>query len=819
MRRPARRTDVRLLVPALAAWPLVAFGALVVPVAWVVGGAVACGAAALVLLGRAGSRRRPVLRLLALTLAACCLALVATSGQRVVRAVGPLESLAAERAVVTLRGQVSADPRIIGGAAGRDGAGPGAGAERSSSEQDGVEHDGGEQRDGTGKAGSPSLVVVRLDVGSVTARGRTTQVSTRVLVLGPAAWADVEWHDGIEVVARLRPAEPGDDVVAVAAPRGPPQRTSSPGAVFRAASAVRARFREATTTLPADARGLVPALVLGDTSRTPPDLTTAMLATGMSHLSAVSGSNVTLVLGSAIALCRLLAVRRRWRPWAALGVLIAFVVLARPEPSVIRAAVMGGVGLLGLSTSRRRVGVPALAAAILVLLAWDPWLARSYGFALSSVATLGLLLFAQPWGSALARRLPPRLRWLGPVVAVPVAAQAACAPIVVPLQGSVSLVAVVANLLAAPLVGPTTVVGVGVAVLSVVWPGAATVLSWAAGVPAQGIAWVARRCAEAPLGSIPWGTSAEAAVLLAALTALVVLVAPWLWHRSRLRPLLAVAVVLVTAAFVLPPSTVGWPPPAWITVACDVGEGDGLVVNSGAGHAVVIDTGTEPDVIDGCLTRLHVEVVDLVVLTHFHADHAGGLAGVLHGRRVAEIRVSTVKEPLAQSEHVSRLAAAAAVPLRELRAGDTVTVGPVRADVWWPGRPISAGSVPNNGSVVMTVRTRGVGILFPGDMEREAAAEVLRAARLEPERWGTVDVLKVPHHGSSNRDDGLLRYVAGRLALISVGTPNDYGHPAPSTLNALARNGFRVHRTDLEGDLVLVRDVRGLTVIGRGRGP
>jgi competence protein ComEC len=291
--------------------------------------------------------------------------------------------------------------------------------------------------------------------------------------------------------------------------------------VFEAADAIRSRFREATAHLPADARGLVPALVIGDTSRSPADLTEAMLETGMSHLSAVSGSNVTLVLAAGLGLCQLVLVPRRLRPWIALAVLLGFVILARPEPSVIRAAVMGTVGLLGLSTSRRQAGIPALSGAVLALLVWDPWLSRSYGFALSTVATLGLLVLAQPWGAAISRRLHPRLSWLGPVVAVPVAAQAVCAPLVVPLQGSVSLIAVPANLLAAPLVGPTTIAGVAAALISVVWVGGAALVAWLAALPALGIARVARMCAEVPYGNFGWVSP---------------LGPQWPWLRSRWSP-------------------------------------------------------------------------------------------------------------------------------------------------------------------------------------------------------------------------------------------------------------------------------------------
>jgi competence protein ComEC len=485
-------------------------------------------------------------------------------------------------------------------------------------------------------------------------------------------------------------------------------------------------------------------------------------------------------------------------------VLGAFVTLARPEPSVIRAAVMGAVGLLALSTSRRRSGVPVLAGAIIVLLAWDPWLARSFGFALSSAATLGLLVLVRPWGAAIASVLPRRLRWLGPVIAVPLAAQAVCGPLVVPLQGSVSVVAVLANLLAAPFVGPATIAGVIAAVLSVIWPGAAGVVAWAAAVPAEAIGWVARRCAAAPVVAIPWGDSAWHAVALAALTAGAVVTLPWLWQRGRTRPSVTMAVVLVTAGLSAPTLPLAWPPPGWLLVACDVGQGDGLVVNSGPGRAVLVDTGPEPELISRCLHRLRIQAIDLVVLTHFHADHVDGLAGVLADWPVSQIRSSPVRDPPGEVQAVARLASEAHIPVGELRAGQHLEAGAVAADVWWPAREINAGSVANNGSIVLTLHVGGVTLLLSGDIEREAAAAVLREVRADRGRWGRIDVLKVAHHGSGNRDDRLLDEVAGRLALISVGVDNDYGHPTPETLAALESRSFEVHRTDLEGDLAVV---------------
>ncbi|KRF39604.1 competence protein ComEC [Terrabacter sp. Soil810] len=802
--RTSRRLDLRLLVPVAVVWPVVAFWGLVGPI-WLVATvaltALATGVLSAVV-GTAGTggtagrlardtrARRPsvrargraaALRDLAALCAVLALLLGAAVGHRAVRTAGPVGDLATDRAVVTVRATVAGDPRAV-----RNGSGGTAG--------------------GQDRARAPSVSVVRLDVTQVAGRGRSSMVTAPVLVVGRGTqWSTLRWHDEVEAVLRLGPAEPGDDVVAVATPKGAVRVVGGAGGVFAAADAVRQRFRSATDALWPDARGLVPALVVGDTSQTPPDLTAAMLATGLSHLSAVSGSNVTFVLAAVVWLCGLVGVRRRWRPpVAALG-LLGFVILARPEPSVVRAAVMGLVGLLALSTSRRRAGIPALSAAIVVLLVWDPWLSRSFGFALSSIATLGLLVLARPWGRTISRRLPDRLKPLGPVLAIPIAAQAVCAPVVVPLQGSVSVVAVLANLLAAPFVAPTTVVGVGVALVSVVWVQGASWLAWVAALPAQAIAAVARWCAELPFGSIAWGDSAEAAVLLAVLTAAVVAAAPWAWFRTRHRPTVAVAVVVLAVGFAAPTTPIAWPPPGWAVIVCDVGQGDGLVVDNGGGHVVVIDTGPDPEPMRACLDRIGVTAVDLVVLTHYHADHVGGLPAVLE-RPVAEIRASPVLDPPAEAARVARLAAAGRIPLGELRAGERFTVGAVSADVWWPARRIDAGSVPNNGSVVLTMHVHGLTVLLAGDIEREAAAQVLHESQLDPQRWGRIDVLKVAHHGSSNRDDRILDQVDGRVALISVGKGNDYGHPAPATMKALQERGFEVHRTDLEGDVAVVTD-------------
>lgn len=772
---PAHLLDLRLLVPALLAWAVCA--ATLGQRPWVLASlAGSCLAVAVVVLWSA-----PLARLTpfdrgdaptALVLAAVAFVLASSAGHGALREAGPVRALAGQHAMVQLTGVVSKDPVVVGG----------------------------RRLDG-------ATVRLTLRVQEVTGRGKRAQVSTPVLVIGDASWERVRWHERVTVKGTLLESGPGDDVVAVLRPRGAPRPVSPPGVVARAAEHLRAGLRDAAATLPPDARGLLPALVIGDTSRTPPDLTDAMLATGMTHLSAVSGSNVAIVLAFALGGSALFGVGRRWRPVVAVVVLAGFVVLARPEPSVVRAAAMGTIGLVGLSRSRRAAGIPVLSAAVIVLLVVDPWLSRSYGFALSTLATLGLLLFTRTWGDAVGRRLPRPIRSWGPSIAIPVAAQAMCAPVVVLLQGSVSVVGILANLLAAPLVAPATVAGVSAAGLAPFWPFGARLLCWVGALPALGIAAVARTCATIPGGTVPWPDGAWGAVLLTLITLLLLLSGRWWAARVRLHPVLAAGVVLLAIAATVPTSAVTWPPDGWRFVACDVGQGDALVLATTPGHAVLVDAGPEPASVNACLRRLGVRVLDAVVLSHFHADHVDGLPGVLSGREVHEILATPVREPAYQWSQVQAQARARGIPIRDVVAGDHLSWPGVTADAWWPARRIAAGSVPNNASVVLAVRAGPVDLLLLGDVEREAAHALLLQLRRDPAmaaQSAGFDVVKVAHHGSGNLDEDLMAEVRAPVGVIRVGKDNDYGHPSPKALEVLRRNGYAVLRTDQRGDVAVV---------------
>ncbi|PRY50923.1 competence protein ComEC [Knoellia remsis] len=764
-RERVRFSDVRMLVPALIGWAALA-ATLTRPSAtrWLIGLAV------VVLLAgvrRTGAWSRSVLLVAAVVL----LLQVAGAGQQAMRTLGILDDLTAARAVASLEVVVTSDPVTR-----------------------------------TARAGGDPVVVVKAKASEVSGRGRTSTAYAPVELRGDDRLLKLRWHERVRVEGRLAPPRPGSPLLATVRV-SEHEVLSRAGPVAGVAETLRAGLRRSVDPTPADSRGLLPGLVIGDTSRTPEDLTEAMQVTGMTHLTAVSGSNIAIVGGLVLGLCVLLGIPRRWRPVVVALAICGFVVLARPEPSVVRAATMGLIGLIGMSRSRRGAGIPVLAGAIVVVLVVDPWMARSFGFALSALATLGLLLFTRPWGDAIARHLPARLAFMGPAVAIPVAAQAMCAPLIVLLQGSVSIVGVVANLVAAPLVAPATIGGVVAALVSVVADGPAQLVGWVAAVPTLGIARTARVMAEVPGGTMPWPDGAVGALLLAALTVLLVLTGRWIGRMVLLAPLVALLVVGLTAAMTVPTSVATWPPDGWRIVFCDVGQGDAAVLSTAPGRAVVIDTGPEPGPVDDCLDALDVEVVEALVLTHFHADHVEGLPGVLAGREVRQVLVSPVAEPGYQVGEVEGWTRARGIPASPLAAGDVLTFGALRASVWAPARRIAAGSVPNNASIVLAVDVGGVRALFLGDIEREAARDLLLRMRRDPEMASAAagfDVVKSPHHGSANLDSELMEAVRSPVAVVSVGADNDYGHPTPAHLAMLRRNGYAAYRTDQRGSVAIV---------------
>lgn len=641
------------------------------------------------------------------------------------------------------------------------------------------------------------LVTVPVRLTRVQVRGRLLSTRAPVVVLAQhRRWARLLPGQEVVLTGRLGPARPGQPVAAVLNVRGPPSLLGRPPALQRVAGLLRAGLRDASAGLAPDQRGLLPGLVVGDTSQLPPDLDADMRIAGLTHLTAVSGANLAILVGFVLVAGRWAGLRGQWLSLAGAAAMAGFVILARPQPSVVRAAAMGAVGLLALATGRPRRGVAALSAAVLVLLLLDPWLARSFGFVLSAMATGALVLLAPGWARSWQRRGLPRAA--AEALAVPLAAQLVTGPVVVLLSGQVSLVGVPANLAAAPAVAPATLLGVLVTAVAPLSESVAGALAVVAGLPVWWIVAVAHRAAAVPLATVGWPGTVLGSLLLATVTAAAVA----LVRLSGRHPAVgAGAAAVLAVAVVVPATSPGWPPRGWVLAACDVGQGEALVLFVASGTGVLVDAGPDPRAVDRCLSRLGVRRVPLVLLTHLHADHVEGLPGVLRGRQVGEVVLGGYRRPATELRRVLGWARSAGVPVTGTVVGDRVRVGPVWWRVIWPARVIDEESVANNASLVLLVRTRGLRLLLTGEAETPAQRALVWSGGVP-----RVDVLKVAHHGSVRQEPALVAAAAPRLALISVGVDNGYGQPADATLRLLRRAGALVGRTDRDGTLLVVRD-------------
>ncbi|WP_420122748.1 ComEC/Rec2 family competence protein [Nakamurella sp.] len=773
--------DLRLVPGAIVLW--VASIAVLLggpPVAWWIAGPATVAAAILAAVRPAGWT--VALPVLAMVIAAAAVTGLG-EGQR---AADPVTRAADQRSWARLTGTVAGFPERIA-----DGFGSGEGT----------------QAGGDGEADRQRWrVPMRVDEAEVA--GWRSGSTVRIALMGTgSAWAALLPGQPIEVSGRLAATTfAGRPSISLAARDPPEVRGPAPGP-YRLAGAVRAGLHEVAGRLDGDAAGLLPGLVVGDTGGIDEQLDTDAKATGISHLLAVSGSHFAVLCGFVIVVLR----RAGPRVAAAGGAvtLVGLVILVGPEPSVLRAAVMGGVGVLALFSGRTRTSLPALAAAVIGLLLIDPELAVSAGFALSVLATGGLVLLAPLWSKAWQRRgLPPG--WAD-LLAIPLAAQVVTMPVVVLISGSVSIVGVAANLLVAPVVAPALVLGMLCALTGPWWPGAADVVAQLAAPLLTWVGTVAHTLARWPQATVPWpATPAGATLLIAATVAVAVLLRRRWFRLVVVAGVTGVAVVVVPVRVVAP----GWPITGWLLVACEVGQGDALVLSTGEpGTAIVVDVGPDPALIDGCLDRLGIGSIALLVLTHLHADHVDGLSGALAGRSAGTIVVGPNREPAAAWHDVTGLAAERGIPVSEYHPGDTATVGDTSVTVLGPEKAFTGtDSDPNNDSVVLMADVAGTRILLTGDIEIEAQQALLNAgADLD------ADVLKAPHHGSSKLLERFVDRASPEVAVIGVGAGNDYGHPSPKALSLLEREGVRtVLRTDTQGDVAVGRRDGHLVAAERG---
>lgn len=573
--------------------------------------------------------------------------------------------------------------------------------------------------------------------------------------------------------------------------------------------------RAAQRALPEPEASLASGIAFGRDGTIPPELYDDFRATGLAHIVAVSGSNVMLLAGLAFTFCVPVA-GRRWAVLPAALLVVLYAIVAGASGSVVRAGVMAGVLLFGRWAGRPESALPALAATAIVLTVGWPWLAADAGFQLSLAATAGIIVFS-PWldwaiGAGLRRaRLSP---WApGTAVdalALTLGATVATLPISAVTFGRVSLIGPVANVIGAPLfMIALPVAGLAAAAGTVSEP-AGWVAGLAAYYPLAAIVWVAETLAAVPGASAP--VPAQSPVIASVAALMLCAAGGWAYRylppERATEPFRREAKLPASAAafaaglglvWMVSLRPAGGPGVLRLDVL-DVGQGDAILVTTPAGHRVLVDAG--PSGIGlarelGAVMPHWARRIDVAVATHADGDHSGGFRAILR-RLDTGVRME------------GDIAGAAVFPSgrdeprpRRVHRGDWWELDGVRFEVLWPPEgPGEPGD--NNGSIVLRVTYGQTTALLTADIETRAQEELLRMGDAH------ADVLKVPHHGSKSSSPAFLAAVGARLAVISAGADNRFGHPSAEALEALSAS--TIARTDRDGRVRIESDGRRLTL-------
>jgi competence protein ComEC len=567
--------------------------------------------------------------------------------------------------------------------------------------------------------------------------------------------------------------------------------------------------------MPEREAALARGFVLGEDDRIDPRTRGDFKRSNLAHLLAVSGENVILLGLLAWPLLALLGVPLRARLVATLCLIAIYVPVTGAGASIQRAGVMGAAGLIAALADRPRSRWYAVLLAAGATLAVNPRADGDVGWQLSFAAVIGIMLWAKRLASVMSGNAERRSarHALAEAVAVTVSATVATAPLMASAFDQFSPAALPANVMAAPAVAPAMWLGMltGIAGQAPFLP--VEPFNWLDSLCLAYIAQVAHWLAapdwallRVHLGSI-WSVAAASAGLILGME----LVLRWLNRRvasgrdgrrvgrlssAQAARLAAVAAAAIGLAVFWPFG--GHPAPAraetGLTVrVLDVGQGDSILLQPPGAEPVLVDTGPPGDGVEGRLRELGIDRLAAIVITHDQSDHAGDLGALLDSVRVDRL-VYGRDDP-----RLGRAALASGVEPYHLAEGGEIDSGGLRLSALWPPRELigETSEDPNLLCLVLIARWRHFSMLLTGDAEAESVP-------IDP---GPVDVLKVAHHGSADSGlDELLERTVPKLAVISVGAENPFGHPTGPTLDELREHGVPMMRTDRGGEIDIEAD-------------
>jgi competence protein ComEC len=578
--------------------------------------------------------------------------------------------------------------------------------------------------------------------------------------------------------------------------------------------------------MPQREAALARGFVLGEDDRIDGRTRDDFRRSNLTHLLAVSGENVILLGVLAWPLLALLGLPLRARLIGTLCLIAIYVPVTGAGPSIQRAGVMGAAGLVAALADRPRSRWYAVLLAAGATLAVNPRADGDVGWQLSFAAVIGIMLWAKRLATALAGEAERRSarRALADAVAVTTAATVATAPLMAAAFDQLSPAALPANVLAAPAVAPAMWLGMLTGIAGQLPLVPVEPLNWLDSLCLAYIAQIAHWLATpgwalltVHLDSL-WSVAAAYAGLFIATEMLM----RWLPRRGRrpspkrppkisfaseasgsLRRMAAwpAVVLLIVLALWWPFGGQAAPRSATglVVRVLDVGQGDSILLQPPGAEPILVDTGPQEDGVEDRLHELGIGSLAAIVITHDQSDHAGDL-----GELLDSVRVDRVVYGRADPRLRSAALAAGVAPSR-LAEGGELNSGGLQLSALWPPRELlgSTGEDPNLLCLVLVARWRHFSMLLTGDAEAESVP-------IDP---GPVDVLKIAHHGSEDAGlDDLLERSVPKLAVISVGAGNPYGHPADPTLDELSTHGVPTLRTDRQGEIDIEADGSRWTV-------
>lgn len=566
---------------------------------------------------------------------------------------------------------------------------------------------------------------------------------------------------------------------------------------------LRAAFLNFSQGVTPDSKALVAGLAIGERDLLSDQMTQQMKTLSLTHLVAVSGANLAIVMGAVFLLAGFIGLRRNLRFIVAIAAMVGYVLIVGPESSVLRAATMAMFVMTGIWIGRGTNPMISLAWAIIFLLTVDPGLAVDYGFGLSALATAGLVWLALPIYKYLSIRVP---KWLALGIAASFSAQLFTMPILIMLAPSIPIYSVLANLLVEPVVAPVTVLGIVAVLSAMTFPPLTWALSLLASLGTWWITLVADVVSDFPLARIHFVSGPAAVVLLALIAIFTGLVITAPASRRLFGSLLSVVLAVSTGWSVTDLVRANTFAGDWSVLQCDVGQGDALLIKSRSAVAL-IDVGRDPALIKKCLSTHSVSRIDLLVLTHYDADHVAGITG-LEDVSIGQALVSGFKDDRPLVKTVAEVLESAEMVSIGHR-GLTGSLGDFTFKVLAPSFDAKEAKDSNDASLIISFRSESFGVLTLGDLGESGQARLMRqaAGELDALRQSAL-VIKVAHHGSADQLSQLYEFLEPEIMLYSVGK-NDYGHPTDRALRIASSLGALILRTDKQG-AIAIRDTRGV---------